>query len=50
MPRDTDEKKTRKALRKLRKAAERAEAEGIELSEWEQEFVEGIDERLNKYG
>ncbi len=50
MPRETDEKKTRKALRKLRKAAERAEAEGIELTDWEQEFVEGIDERLNKYG
>ncbi|MAI89811.1 hypothetical protein [Ponticaulis sp.] len=50
MPRDVDEKKTRKALRKLRKAAERAKAEGIELSDWEQEFVEGVDERLTKYG
>lgn len=50
MPRDVDEKKTRKALRKLRKAAERAELEGIELTDWEQEFIEGVDERLTKYG
>ena len=50
MPRDVDQKKTRKALRKLRKAAERAEAEGIELTDWEQEFVDGVDERLTKYG
>lgn len=50
MPRDVDEKKTRKALRKLRKAAERAELEGIELSDWEQDFIEGVDERLTKYG
>jgi len=50
MPRDVDEKKTRKALRKLRKTAERAKAEGIELTEWEQEFLDGVDERLNTYG
>lgn len=50
MPRDTDDKKTRKALRKLRKAADRAKTEGIELTDWEQEFVEGVDERLTKYG
>lgn len=50
MPRDVDEKKTRKALRKLRKAKERAEADGIELTDWEKEFVEGVDERLEKYG
>ncbi|MAK61293.1 MAG: hypothetical protein CMK09_09970 [Ponticaulis sp.] len=50
MPRDVDKKKTRKALRKLRKAAERAEAEGVELTDWEQEFVEGVDERLTKFG
>lgn len=50
MPRDVDDKKTRKALRKLRKAAERAELEGIELTDWEQEFIEGVDERLTKYG
>lgn len=50
MPREVDQKKTRKALRKLRKAKVRAEAEGIDLSDWEKEFVEGVDERLNKYG
>ena len=50
MPRDTDDKKTRKALRKLRKAADRAKTEGIELTDWEQEFVEGVDDRLTKYG
>ncbi|MAP93885.1 MAG: hypothetical protein CMK07_02945 [Ponticaulis sp.] len=50
MPRDIDQKKTRKALRKLRKAVERAEAEGVELTDWEKEFAEGVDERLNKYG
>lgn len=50
MPRDVDEKKTRKALRKLRKAKERAEADGIELTDWEKDFVDGVDERLTKYG
>ncbi len=50
MPRDVDDKKTRKALRKLRKAKARAEAEGVDLTDWEKEFVEGVDERLNKYG
>ena len=50
MPRDVDEKKTRKALRKLQRLVERAEAEGIELTDWEQGFVEGPGERLNKYG
>ena len=51
MPRDIDEKKTRKALRKLRKARDRAESEGGPgLTEWEQEFVEGVEERLNTYG
>ena len=50
MPRDVDKRKTQKALRKLRKAAERAELEGIELTDWEKEFVEGVDERLTEYG
>lgn len=50
MPREVDEKKTRKALRKLRKARQRAEAEGVELTDWEKDFVEGIDERLTKFG
>lgn len=50
MPRDVDQKKTRKALRKLRKAKSRADAEGIDLTDWEAEFVEGVEERLEKYG
>lgn len=50
MPRDVDERKTRKALRKLRKVKARAEAEGIDLTDWEKEFFEGVDERLLKYG
>ncbi len=51
MAREIDEKKTRKALRKLRKAKERAEAEdGPGLSDWEREFVDGVEERLETYG
>jgi len=51
MARDIDEKKKRKALRKLRKAAERAEAEnGPGLSDWEREFVEEVEMRVEKYG
>ena len=51
MARDIDEKKKRKALRKLRKAAERADAEnGPGLSEWEREFVEDVEMRVEKYG
>ena len=51
MARDIDDKKKRKALRKLRKAAERAEAEGGPgLSDWEKEFVEEVEARVEKYG
>ena len=51
MPRDIDDKKRRKALRKLRKAAERAEAEGGPgLSDWEREFVDEVEARVEKYG
>ncbi|MEO0882929.1 MAG: hypothetical protein AAFY34_09355 [Pseudomonadota bacterium] len=51
MVRDVDEKKKRKALRKLRKAAKRAEAEGGPgLSDWEREFVDEVEERVEKYG
>ena len=49
MPRKIDDKKTRKALRKLRKARDRAE-DGEGLTEWEQEFVDGVEERLETYG
>lgn len=50
MPRDIDEKKKSKALRKLRKAAEQAEANGAELSDWEREFIDEVEERVETYG
>ncbi|MEM7661112.1 MAG: hypothetical protein AAF292_02590 [Pseudomonadota bacterium] len=51
MAREIDDKKKRKALRKLRKAAKRAEAEGGPgLSDWEREFVDEVEERVEKYG
>lgn len=51
MARDVDERKKRKALRKLRKAAELAEAGlGPPLSDWEREFLEEVEERIEKYG
>lgn len=51
MAREIDDKKKRKALRKLRKAAERAEAEGGPgLSDWEKEFVEEVEARVEKFG
>lgn len=51
MAREIDDKKKRKALRKLRKAAERAQAEdGPGLSDWEKEFVEEVEARVEKYG
>ena len=51
MPRDIDSKKTRRALRKLRKARDRMETNDHDrLTDWEQEFVEGVEERLETYG
>lgn len=51
MARDVDERKKRKALRKLRKAAELAEAGlGPPLSDWEREFLEEVEERIEKFG
>lgn len=51
MARDIDKKKTRKALRKLRKARDRAEIDGGPgLTDWEKEFVDGVEERLETYG
>lgn len=51
MAREIDEKKKRKALRKLRKAATRADAEGGPgLSDWEREFVDEVEERVEKFG
>nr|WP_321442437.1 hypothetical protein [uncultured Hyphomonas sp.] len=51
MGRDVDERKKRAALRKLRKAAELAEqGKGPPLSDWEREFLEEVEERIEKYG
>lgn len=49
--REVDKRKTSKALRKLRRVAERANEEGGPgLTTWEKEFVEGVSTRLEKYG
>lgn len=49
--REVDKRKTTKALRKLRRVAERASEEGgPSLTTWEKDFVEGVTERLEKYG
>lgn len=51
MSREIDERKKRKALRKLRKAAALAEQElGPPLSDWEREFLEEVEARVEKYG
>jgi hypothetical protein len=49
--REVDKRKTSRALRKLRRAAERAsEAGGPGLTTWEKDFVEGVTTRLETYG
>lgn len=40
----------RKALRALRRARLTADKAGVELSEWEGEFLGSVEERLNTYG
>ncbi|MFN4023441.1 MAG: hypothetical protein ACK4MQ_01295 [Hyphomonas sp.] len=51
MPREVDERKKRAALRKLRRAAELAERGlGPPLSDWEREFLEGVEGRIEKFG
>jgi hypothetical protein len=51
MPRQIDKKKTRKALRKLKRAADLAAGpDGPGLSDWEKDFVEGVSQRLETYG
>jgi hypothetical protein len=51
MKREVDKRKTQKALRKLRRVAERATEEGGPgLTTWEKDFVEGVTERLETYG
>jgi hypothetical protein len=49
--REVDKRKTTKALRKLRRVAERATEEGGPgLTTWEKDFVDGVTTRLEKYG
>lgn len=51
MKREVDKRKTQKALRKLRRAAEAATAEdGPGLTTWEKDFVDGVTTRLETYG
>ncbi len=52
MTKKVDEKKTKRALRKLRKAVEEAEARGetVKFSDWEEEFTVSLEERLTKFG
>ncbi|WP_291841650.1 hypothetical protein [Maricaulis sp.] len=53
MVRKIDEKKTRRALRRLeraRKAAADSSEDKPELSEWEGEFLGSLEERLEKFG
>lgn len=51
MPREIDERKKRKALRKLRKAQALAEQGlGPPLSDWEREFLEEVEARIETYG
>lgn len=51
-PRKVDERKTRRALRKLRRAVDAAEGGGekAKLSDWEKEFAESVEKRLETYG
>lgn len=51
MAREVDKRKTRKALRKLKRVADRAGAcEAKPLTDWEKDFVQGVGERLETYG
>ena len=37
-------------IRALEKAKRKAAEQGVELSEWENEFIEGVSERVKTYG
>lgn len=51
MAREIDERKKRKALRKLRRAADlAARGEGPPLSDWEKEFLEEVEQRIEEFG
>jgi hypothetical protein len=40
----------RVALKALRKAKKAAQTSGVKLSEWEDEFLGSVEERIEKYG
>jgi len=52
MPREIEERKIRKALRRIQRAKALADSEDDrrQLSEWEAEFVASLEARLNEYG
>lgn len=53
MSREVDDKKTRKALRKIeraKRAARKAESDETRLSDWEDEFIDSVEDRLEKFG
>jgi len=52
LPREVDPKKTRKALRRLERTRRKiAEKQGEDtLSEWEDEFITSVGDRLETYG
>lgn len=50
MPREVDERKTKRALARLQRAKAEAEARGEVFSEWESEFVESVETRLKTFG
>jgi hypothetical protein len=65
MPREVDPKRTRKALRLVRKLAAQGDAKevidpetgelkpgegAVDYSQWESEFLTEVDQRLEKYG
>jgi hypothetical protein len=52
LPREVDPKKTRKALRRLQRARQKIEAsdKADTLSDWEDEFLGSVADRLETYG
>ena len=52
MPREVDDKKTKRALKRLARAKAKAEGAGedVKLSDWEDEFVASVEDRLNTFG
>ncbi|MFS2316896.1 hypothetical protein RMQ97_03055 [Maricaulis sp. D1M11] len=53
MPREIDDKQTRKALRRLaraKRAADEADGEDKRLSDWEDDFLGSLEDRLETFG